>query len=355
MRVPLGNAVPEMQRDMLGRAAHAYRLRWKRRRLLWRILRKRGEINALRNLTDRIRPDDILLFCCVRNEAPRLPHFMQHYRVLGIRHFIFVDNGSDDGTTEYLCEQPDVSVWRTDQSYRLSRFGMDWLGWLQMRFGHGHWCLTVDADELLVYPQSESRDLHALTAWLDTQGRQSFGALMIDLYPKGGLQDRPFIAGTNPLEHLQWFDPTGYRLCQHPVFGNHWVQGGPRARMFFKDDPERAPTLNKTPLVKWNRRFAYVSSTHQILPARLHDVFDFAGQSLASGALLHTKFLPQIAEKSQEELIRQQHFQNATSYADYHRQLADNPILWHHGSQTYQDTESLIPHKLIVGSTWSTE
>jgi len=92
---------------------------------------------------------------------------LQYYRALKVSHFLFVDNGSDDGTAEFLQSQPDVSLWRTDESYRLSRFGMDWLGWLQMRFGHGHWCLTVDADELLIYPQHDTRDLSALTQWLE--------------------------------------------------------------------------------------------------------------------------------------------------------------------------------------------
>ena len=55
---------------------------------------------------------------------------------------------------------------------------MDWLGWLHWKYGHDHWCLTVDADELLVYPHSDTRDLRALTGWLDDQGLPSFGAMM---------------------------------------------------------------------------------------------------------------------------------------------------------------------------------
>ena len=86
----------------------------------------------------------------------RLPHFLDYYRRLGVDHFLFVDNGSDDGTAEYLAAQPDVSLWATNHSYRLARFGVDWLGWLQWRYGHGHWCLTVDADELLVYPDCQN-------------------------------------------------------------------------------------------------------------------------------------------------------------------------------------------------------
>ena len=148
--------------------------------------------------------DAILCFATVRNEILRLPYFLDHYRALGVDHFLIVDNGSDDGTTAYLNAQADVSVWRTDHAYRLARFGMDWIGWLLVQVGHGHWCLTVDADELLIYPDHTTRDLKTLTAWLDRQGLPSFGAMMLDLYPKGPLEDAAYHPGQNPPEVLNW-------------------------------------------------------------------------------------------------------------------------------------------------------
>ena len=32
------------------------------------------------------------------NEALRFPHFLEHYRALGVSHFIVVDNNSTDGS-----------------------------------------------------------------------------------------------------------------------------------------------------------------------------------------------------------------------------------------------------------------
>ena len=52
--------------------------------------------------TGQIAPDDILAMATVRNEVVRLPFFLDHYRKLGVGHFLFVDNGSDDGTRAYL-------------------------------------------------------------------------------------------------------------------------------------------------------------------------------------------------------------------------------------------------------------
>ena len=74
----------------------------------------------------------------MRNEIIRLPYFLEYYRKLGVAHFLIVDNDSDDGTGEYLADQPDVSLWHTTHSYKLSRFGVDWLTWLQIKIGRAH-------------------------------------------------------------------------------------------------------------------------------------------------------------------------------------------------------------------------
>ena len=202
----------------------------------------------MQDRTHQIGPDSILCFATVRNEMVRLPYFLEHYRKLGVDHFLFVDNDSDDGTAAFFAKQTDVSVWSTKHSYRLARFGMDWLGWLQWQYGQDHWCLTVDADELLVYSQCDSRDLRALTTYLDTQNVTAFGALMLDMYPKGSLTNTGYEQGQNPITALGWFDGDGYRHRIHPVFGNHWIQGGVRDRVFFHAEPARAPGAVSRPV-----------------------------------------------------------------------------------------------------------
>lgn len=310
----------------------AYRMRWKRRRLLFRAVRKRWQIKPLVKRTTAIRPDDILLFATIRNEADRLPFFLDHYRKLGVGHFLFVDNGSDDGTLALLRDQTDVSLWKSDHSYKLSRFGMDWLTLLLVRHGHGHWCLTVDADELLIYPDHETRPLPDLTAWLDAQGQRSFGALMLDLYPRGRVSAQTYAPGQDPTEILQWYDPEGYTTKYQADLDNLLIRGGVRGRKFFATEPERAPTLSKLPLVKWNRRFVYVSSTHSALPRRLNRVRGAGAETLPSGVLLHTKFLHTIIGKSREEKQRKEHFENSRLYEAYYDQLIADPDF--HGVQS---------------------
>jgi hypothetical protein len=194
--------------------------------------------------TRAIRDSDILVFSTLRNERVRLPYFLSYYRDMGVNHFLIVDNDSSDGSREYLAEQEDVSLWSSSHSYKRARFGVDWLNGLQMKFGHGHWCLIVDPDEFFVFPFCDTRPLRALTDWLDASSIKSFSAMLLDMYPKGGMGAKPYHAGQNPFEIAQYFDAGNYMIQRNAKFGNVWIQGGPRARVFFRDDPERACFLH---------------------------------------------------------------------------------------------------------------
>lgn len=329
----------------------SYRLRLRRKRLLARAMHKRRQLACVIDRTDMISPKDILAMSVVRNERVRLPYFLEYYRKLGINQFLIVDNNSDDGTADYLRQQPDVSLWSTHHSYKMSRFGVDWLTWLQIKYAHGHWCLTVDADELLVYPYFDTQTLGGLTDYLDSRSLTAFGTVMLDMYPKGRLGDFPYQIGQNPISLLNWFDGANFRRTYQPDLQNIWIQGGVRERYFFKDRPERAPTLNKTPLVKWNRRFAYLNSSHSLLPPRMNRVFD-SGEK-PTGVLLHSKFLHTILEKSQEEKQRQEHFANSALYDNYYDGLIANPVLWCEQSIEYKDWAQLQGLELISAGEWA--
>lgn len=331
----------------------AYKLRIRRRRLLFRALRKRGQLSVVSDRTEQIQAGGILAAIVVRNEVTRLPYFLQHYRQLGVSHFLFVDNGSTDGTRALLADQPDVSLWETGESYRLSRFGLDWLTWLKARHAHGHWCLTLDADELLIYPHHDSRPLSALTDWLDQQRIEAMPAMMLDMYPRGPLGQQVYAPGQDPTEVLGWFDAGSYMIQKQEPLQNLWIQGGPRSRIFFSDDPRRSPTLNKVPLVKWNRRYVYVNSTHAALPRRLNRVYDETGGERISGLLLHTKFLPEVVAKSAEEKQRQEHFNNSVLYDDYYDGLVSEPDLWCPSSTKYRGWRHCEALGLMSRGAWT--
>ncbi|WP_371687457.1 glycosyltransferase family 2 protein [Thalassococcus sp. S3] len=303
--------------------------------------------------TDGIQSGDILLFSTMRNERVRLPYFLKYYRDLGVNHFLIVDNDSTDGGLDYLKSQPDVSVWHTKSGYKRARFGVDWLNWLQMRHAHGHWSLTVDPDEFFIYPFCDTRPLRALTDWLDASSIKSFSAMLLDMYPKGRLDEQPYREGQDPMEIASWFDSGNYTMRRNKRYGNLWIQGGPRSRVFFYDKPQLAPALNKIPLVKWDRRYAYVSSTHMLLPRGLNLVYDEWGGEKASGILLHTKFLDTFNAKASEELNRKQHYSASVEYKAYAETLRDDPELWCKWSEKYINWRQLEILGLMSKGNWA--
>ena len=325
----------------------------KRRWRQWKAFRKRHELRTVRNRTKTIAASDLLLFTTLRNERVRLEFFLRYHREQGINHFLIVDNGSTDGSREYLAAQADVSLWTSKASYRNSRFGVDWLNWLLRRHGHGHWCLTVDVDEFIVYPFCDSRPLRALTDWLDSSNLRTFSAMILDMYPKGPVGGQPYRDGQNPFEIAQWFDSGNYSIHRNWHLDNLWIQGGPRMRMFFAGQPEDAPALNKIPLVKWDKSFVYVDSTHMMLPRGLNRVYDEWGGEKASGCLLHAKFLDTFAAKAAEEMLRGQHYAHSQEYIAYQRNLETQPDLWCKFSEKYINWRQLEILGLMSKGNWA--
>ena len=335
------------------KAVKRYALRLERKKYLVRAWRKSRSLRAVADRTSAIGPQDVLCFCTLRNEKVRLKYFLSYYRDRGVSHFLFVDNDSNDGSREFLAEQPDCSVWTTPDSYKRSRFGMDWINRLLRLYGHKHWCLVVDPDEFLVYPFSDTRPIPALTDWLDASSIKSFGAMILDMYPKGPITAQPYSDGQDPFEIACWFDPGNYLIERNWQYGNLWIQGGPRARAFFQDQPAKAPALNKVPLVKWHKSYAFASSTHMLLPRGLNLVYDEWGGEKTSGVLLHAKFLDTFTTKAAEELERKQHYAASAEYKAYHEGLNANPDFWTKWSERYINWRQLEILGLMSKGNWA--
>jgi len=330
-----------------------FRLRLRRQRLRARAIRKGRALEPVVMRAEGRDAARVLLASTVRNERLRLPYFLSYYRKMGIGHFLFIDNASDDGTGEYLAAQPDVSLWRARGSYAASRFGMDWINAILSRHCHDRWVLTVDADEFLVYPFCDSRPIDALTDWLDAGGARSFPAMLLDMYPKGPVGAQTYHEGQNPFEIASHFDSGNYVLSRNPLYGNLWIQGGPRARVFFPDRPQQAPSLNKIPLVKWLRRGAYVHSTHMALPRKLNMTYDTTGGERIAGCLLHAKFLSIFPEKVAEELTRAEHFADSQEYRAYAEAHPERTDLWCRWSESYLNWRQLEILGLMSSGSWA--
>ncbi|MEM9139805.1 MAG: glycosyltransferase family 2 protein [Pseudomonadota bacterium] len=324
-------------------------LRLERRKLQVRALWKARELSVVRDLTATM-PSGPILFSTVRNEAVRLPYFLDYYRRLGVVQFLIVDNGSEDGTQDLLTAERDVSLWHTSGSYKSSRFGVDWLNALLTRYGHGRWVLVADPDEFLVFPHIE-RGLAPLIRWLESTGAESFGVMLLDMYGDGSVAHTHCRVGQDPIAAAPYFDSANYMVTRDAHYQNLWIQGGPRQRVFFKDHPQAAPALNKIPLVRWRRGFVYKAGAHDLLPRRLNRTYARTGGSRTSGVFLHAKFMDVLNDKVAEEVTRRQHYADSAEYASYAGHGSDLCLCTPH-SVRFKDWQQLCDLGLMARGGW---
>jgi len=290
------------------------------------------------------------LFCCLRNEIHRIPHFLEYYRNLGVDHFFFIDNNSDDGFLEYMKEQKDVSVWFTKHSYRDSNFGMEWCNTILKDYGTNKWCITCDPDEFVIYPNIETRKLPELTEWMDSMNQKSLFTVMIDCYSDKSIEDTHLDQTGNPFIACPYFDKFNFVQQYNEEFGNIWLQGGVRMRTHFKFKPEKAPAQNKVPLVKWQKDYYYVSSMHHLSEKSINCSI-YNDDRFVSGALFHFKYISKFKEKVTEEMHRNQHYNSGAEYKRYN-ESGFNSLYDQFWSIKYKDSTQLVKQKLIHKGEW---
>lgn len=289
-----------------------------------------------------IDPGDVVVVACVRNEGLRLPAFLDHYRRLGVTRFLIVDNQSGDGSSELLDAQEDVVRWSARGSYAQSACGVSWTNAVTLAHARHCWVITVDADELLVYPDFERRKLQELVAVLETAGANAMRAPLLDMYPEGAVDEARYAPGEDLLTAFPLFDGDGYDWVEREG-SSFMIRGGPRKRLFWdpfeRDHP--APLLMKIPLYRWSSAAPYTLSTH-----RAEDAF-FAS---ISGLLLHFKFAHDFGIRAEEEALREEHFAGARQYRAYRDGFARDQRLSaeYPGSRRWTNSLGLLSEGMMI-------
>lgn len=239
--------------------------------------------------------DELIALAAVRDEMPRLPDFLRHHRRIGVDRFVFVDNGSTDGTFEYLQEQPDVILFQSHDDYFVAGMGMRWINHLLDTFVNDHWCLFLDADELFVAPGIETKeDFSRFTAYLDANGYNAVGGFMLDMHPASFREQRLTTPDELLVEVSPWFTNT-YDFQPLTVSPYVDVRGGFRATVL----NERYRQHTKTPLVHSASSVRFLLSSHETTPSVIAD---------ASCALLHFKFSGDANARAEKEVEWTDHF-----------------------------------------------
>jgi hypothetical protein len=246
------------------------------------------------------RPGETDLFTVCRNEAHLLPHFLHHYRTLGVDRIYVIDNASTDGTAALLAGMEDVWHLHTTAHYFSANDGCDWVRAVVEAEAPGRWGIFADADELLVWPGCEDIPLPVLVDALEATGAEGLFAFMLDFYAPALFDTTPYHPGTPFTEAAPHFDGSGYvagfppeeraRSGESP---NLFIRGGVRHRLLDWEALGKRPTLRKVPLAKATGGQAPWTGSHSVTQRQLASF---------TGALLHFKFLGKSGDILREDV-----------------------------------------------------
>lgn len=231
---------------------------------------------------------EVVVFSAARDEYLRLPAFLDHHRRMGVRVFVMIDNGSTDGTYEFLLAQPDVILYRTDDDYVNAGLGMRWINHLIEDLETSNWCLFLDADELLVFPDFERLGITHLLDYLNRKGHTAVGSYMLDMHPASLNAQDGLEPGDDLIAHSPFLTNT-YNFQPFPLSPYTDVRGGFRPTVL----GEKYRQMTKCPLVHSDAGIKFLASSHETTPSVISDV---------KTALLHFKFVGDALTRSENEV-----------------------------------------------------
>lgn len=290
----------------------------------------------------RLEQDSILVFSTLHNEEKRLPFFLKYYKSLGVDRFFFIDNNSSDGTAEIIRSEPSAQYFFTTASYSQSDAGRLWTEELADHYGRNHWCLVLDADELLVFPGIEDVSLRAFCDYNDRAGYEAVYGLFLDLYHPGPLSEAVYTPGQDFRKVATHFDGDSYRMRPAQLFPPIQLRGGPRWRLFWDAGGRGSgPAMRKSVLVKRRAGFSYRASTHSMSLCALSDV---------TSAVLHFKFFSDFDQVVEREVRRGDRPQ-AADYARYEeKREGEQRNFGYPGSLAYEDSWQLVRNGFVAAS-----
>lgn len=252
-----------------------------------------------------------VVICVLRNEMPRLPYFLVHYRRLRAAHFLFIDNGSTDGSREFLASQPDVDLLETHEPFN-ARVKHGWITRLIEDYGD-RWYLLADADEHAVF--DGAADLPSLAGVAERVGRRRVRAGLLDMYSHKPLAVDHRRRDQSMIQAYPYFDPDGYCEARDPRLTSR--TGGPRRRALASIAPSFEPQLTKYPLFRLTPDETIVSP-HYIDPP-------MAGDDPCWIALLHFKFDGDAVAHISDAITRGQYWRESYEYRIYDEAMRSTP------------------------------
>ena len=254
---------------------------------------------VFRDNTGNLAEDELAVVCMVRNGEPWIDEFVKHYRGLGVRRLVFLDNGSSDRTIEILRDHGEgITVFRSNLSFSAFRRALK--SWMVDRYAGKGWVLVADVDELFDFPMRGRADLGCLIRYLNERGYSAVVLQMLDLFST----ESPFGDGSTdgPGDSI-WYDVLGIRDYSvdektYPAVRRTLRVTNEAIRVHYGGIQEQAfganPLLTKTVLFR-PAAGARFSQEHWVTYATLADF---------SAVLLHYKFVGDFVGRMRDAVRR---------------------------------------------------
>jgi len=304
------------------------------------------ELSALRRVSSPL-PDVLspILICVVRDERDALADFLRHYRGGGVERFVFIDNGSTDGTIEYLLRQLDVDLFQVNAPFDWRR-KQAWINRAIDYYGLDRWYLYVDADEHITFDGFGPRGFPDLAELMERAGQLRVRGFLLDMY-----SDLPLLAGAggDDMEMIvayPYFDRAGYTENQTV----HLISrtGGPRARAFAAADAWFNPQLTKYPMFRL-RPGEFMANPHHIWPCAPNHLIP------CTLAILHFKFHGDWPGRVARAVMEGNYWEGSREYKAYLKMLEATPFLslMSEISRRFNGPGGLVEEGLIAPIAWA--
>lgn len=291
--------------------------------------------------------EDVVVLCLCRDEDVLIEGFLDHYRNLGVAHFVFTDNGSVDRTMDIISDQPDCTLLSTTLPF--SHYREFIKGYMVRKFALGRWSILVDADEFFDYPGSNRVSLKRLTAYLDSHGYNALYTPMLDMFstapaPEWSMcSDGKFVKKDYPYFDLEDIDsrPLTQAVNRSNKLGSpelKYMSGGIRKRIF-----ETENALVKYALARFYKGRPYLRTTHKILKGNIADF---------SGVLFHYKLIGSFVAKAFQYAEEGNHWKDSYEYKKYREALMQNDqlVLSTPGMEKFTSMDQLVENGFLVVS-----
>ena len=322
------------------------RIAWKKRLLLEFGVRPyllRGRVEHVRGpLRIAYANDELLVITLVRNGALYIRSFLNHYRSMGAKHFVFLDNGSTDQTHEMLCAEDGVTVLRTDAPY--NKYENTMKRYLAETFSPNRWNLCADIDELFDYPFSQSLTLADFLGYLNSNHYTAVVAQMLDMFsdvPLDEIESSPNddLKTKYPFYDISQIDLEEYTWSErtNPDIKMQW--GGIRKMVFGSYNG-----LTKSPLVRMDGKVKPFIRWHHVKGARMADI---------SCILMHYPFVSSFSAKVEDAVRTGRYgFKVTDEYEMYSKGLNGSTRLTfkRDSAQRFQGLEPLVENRFLIVS-----